>query len=528
MSARIQKTTYDSVEGNYTTGENTVRLNNDKVKASKAELHFCFAFNYTGQSTSYQRLLRPTQNTRFKESTDQKQQEMDQILGNDGHLLFQRPLESAEISHVPAMHVTLGKQNGDAARTGTSQLPQPLTVDGQQLMLNQVMIRLYSHGIGILRFAIECSDNSQSSATGGGGVIQTKLNESLGRSSTVTNSGKQMYRLQTLLNVQNSVMRTVGGSSVKRLQVSEKGGFDFLPLAFIESILETVLGPKGLSWHADTRTDRLAVYTLAAIDANELSAMELKAITYKLGQMEDSASAPLDKQYLDDFYRDKVYSRFATPNGGIYTTFHIDGGATIYFTTGNNSETVPVLRAERIGTGRACFGTNRPLVAFSLIEPYLFHRIYLRMMDQSLNGLISEGRPTKKALESLKQTHLTNLQYKAMFLSKDISSTRAGKEQFNQHLEIGQLPQLYSSLSETISQMYSFFSAVEERQAQKRLDSLTLVFGVLGLAGLVLSFYSYYLSLDANAPDVHRIVPALIDVIMLLVAFIYLYQMRTE
>lgn len=447
----------------------------DSVAARKAEIHFCYTFTTAEEVSTL--LKSPTINV--------QDIEVEMILGNDGHLLFHKPLVCVELKKVPSFKAL--------ANNITTSTPVPLSikVNGQDFNIGQVFLRLYSSNIGILRFAVECSDE---------------------------------VPLQTILDIQNGIMRLSKNPSK---QIKDSGGNELISQVFVERILTELIGDKGKNWYADERTDRLAVYTLAGFTSVEGFDF-FKAITYKVGQMESSVSSPLDREYLEDFYKKGVYSRYASSGGGIYTTFHVDGGTTLFFAPDEQTK-VPVLRSER-QTKTACFGSTRPLVAVGIFEPYLFYRAYLRAMDRSLYNLISQGKTNKDALNELKATHLKNLRYKALYLSRDISSTRGGKEQFAMHLDIGQLTTFYSSLSETIDQLYSYYSAVEDQESQSRLDALSLVFSVLGVAGLVLDFYSYYVGLDRESEfyDYHRVIPALVDGLLIFGTMIVIYRMRNS
>lgn len=333
----------DSRPGSPSAGDNQVILD-PEIVTTKAELQFYYAFYFPLVDGKSVPKLSSSNQVKIKEVN------VELSSGNDGHLLFAKPSVSVEIEQVPSFQDLRGgpadQGNQKAARTLSRNagmtFPQLMSINETDVKLSQVIMRLYDYGIGVLRFSVELPP---------------------------------LTPLQTILDCQNGTMRM--GKYAKRMIFKNSSNVEFQPAVFVESVVSLLMGTKDEKWFSDFMTDRLSVYSLAAFD-NIVGMDNFNFILYKIAKMEDYANSPGDKAFLDDFYRTTVYTRRITSNGGIWTSFHIDGGATLFFTQ-NGFPEVPVRPDER-AKKISCFGSSKPLIPLSIFEPYLVQRMYLRRM----------------------------------------------------------------------------------------------------------------------------------------------------
>lgn len=165
---------------------------------------------------------------------------------------------------------------------------------GNKFSVREVYVRKMTFGVGIFRFAL-CCDGAAS--------------------------------LQAVLDAQNSVMRLTNPKTAGRMTViggePSLTGFQvdsaFEPQAFITNVLAQYVGQPGVDYFADQATDRLFVYTLAAV-GGLTTELAVKKAAYDIGQMEWSATASVDAAYLDEFRAKQCYNRFAQPDGGLWMT----------------------------------------------------------------------------------------------------------------------------------------------------------------------------------------------------------------
>ena len=342
-------------------------------------------------------------------------------------------------------------------------LPATMGLGGHLFDLSQVYICQFTDSIGILRFAVSAREPVG---------VQTTLDLLNG-----------LMRLQEDKTERPSIMRAEDG---RRL-------FAFHPLVFIESLLTQHFGDKGVTWEADKETDRLFVYSMGVV--SDCEGVDLvKKVVYKISQMEDDARAVVSEEYLDDFAAsNSVYKRFATADGGIWSTFHVDGGSTLIFADAGEARDIPLYAAERmLRQKKIIHGSSRPLLGFSLSDLLIFRRMFLRRINQELDQLIVTSSSSRKTLTLIRGIHLRGLRFRAKFTAAKVSTTRAGKEQYLQWDEVMGMDSLQGRLQETLSQLNEYYSGIEDRANQKHIDMLTIVLGCLGSTSLVVDLTSYY------------------------------------
>ncbi|EDQ86535.1 uncharacterized protein MONBRDRAFT_10907, partial [Monosiga brevicollis MX1] len=153
-------------------------------------------------------------------------------------------------------------------------------------------------------------------------------------------------------------MRLRDSKRIWRLAYAEDKS-TFQPKDFLYELLNRYIGAE--NWRADEQTDRLFVYTLAAI--GELrDPMDVATMIYKIGQMDWSVTEPVAAQSIQDFQEQQCYLRYATPTTGLHTCFHRDGGATVYLGEESECPSLGMFRDQRReGIGLMIHGTTRPL-----------------------------------------------------------------------------------------------------------------------------------------------------------------------
>jgi len=269
--------------------------------------------------------------------------------------------------------------------------------------------------------------------------------------------------------------------------------FSFQPMVFIEGLLTLYFGEKGRKWEEDKETDRLFVYTLASITGTEDPQL-IKDVTYRISQMEDDSKAEIDPDYIDSFHDGiNVYKRFASRTGGVFSTFHQDGGGTLIFTDRKTAKQIPISHFERLAQKKFVVnGTSRPFIGLSLTEMMIYKRMYLRRINQELDQIILFDKNPKKTVVLMKEIHMRSLKFRAKFTSAKVSTTRAGKEQYVLWNQVLGIDQLQKNLNSSLTELNQYYSDVEEKRNQRHLDYLTIVLGCLGATSVVIDMNSFY------------------------------------
>lgn len=376
-------------------------------------------------------------------------------------------------------------------------LPATMALGKHTFELGQVFICRYTDSIGILRFAV---------------------------------SAKEVVGVQTTLDIINSLMRLQDPKG-ERPNIVKDGAkvLAFHPNVFIEGLLTDNFGAKGVCWDADKETDRLFVYSMGVVTDCESPEL-VKKVVYKISQMEDDARAVVSEDYLSEFNAsDNVYKRFATSDGGIWSTFHVDGGSTLIFAEPKEAPDIPIYHDERLlglRKRRIIHGSSRPLVGFSLTDILIFKRMFLRRINQELDQLIVTSSSSRKTLMLIRGIHLRGLRFRAKFTAAKVSTTRAGKEQYVQWDEVMGMETLQGRLQETLTQLNEYYSGIEDKANQKHIDFLTVILGCLGATSLVLDLTTFYTNTD-RSEGVAYYVPATALGIFTLIAIAFIYWIRS-
>eukprot|EP00118_Oscarella_pearsei_P013235 m.103520 g.103520 ORF g.103520 m.103520 type:complete len:575 (+) comp37191_c0_seq29:104-1828(+) len=441
------------------------------------------------------------------------------LFGDDGHLQFKEVVKTVEVKSVVIEPESGGNRllssssvesDGRKSRGAAglripmfqcpSTSPLPLTLrdkHGNMFNLNQVFIKVFSFNVGILRFAI---------------MAQSKVD------------------VQAVLDVQNAVMRLDDSKQAGRLSIieNEEDKGLFLPKVFIRKLLNERF--QGKNWKADESTDRLFTFTLAGISQLK-EEKEVKMAAYNIGQMEWDAAAAVDERYVDEFRDNNVYTRYASPNGGLWSCFHPDGGCVLFFMEKSNE--LPLWGYSRLEKKKvSLFGSSRVLVAFSLIEVVVFQRMYLRNLDQRLSKLIMSDKHDRHNLLALKRVHGELLRFRTKFNSTPISAATAGKQQFHVWASVVGLRDMTSSLLETVKDLHEYYNDIEEKASQQRLDMLAVVLGFLGVAQLVSDiFWAYWNEGGVRSTErdlYNAIVPSSFAFFLFVAAVVFLVVTRRQ
>lgn len=243
--------------------------------------------------------------------------------------------------------------------------------------------------------------------------------------------------------------------------------------------------------------------------------------------MEDDARAHVDPDYLDSFTNgENTYKRFASKDGGIWSTFHVDGGSTLIFTDDPTAKDIPIYASDRaLGRKKVIHGTSRPLIGFSLNDSLLFRRMFLRRINQELDVIIVQEKSSRATLMMIRKIHHKGLRFRAKFTASKVSTTRAGKEQFTQWDQVMGMESLQTGLQETLSQLNEYYNGIEEKANQKHIDMLTIVLGCLGAISVVIDLSTFYTTFTKEE-GVPYYLPGAGLAFFLLVAIIFMFARR--
>ncbi|XP_062521625.1 uncharacterized protein LOC134196497 [Corticium candelabrum] len=173
----------------------------------------------------------------------------------------------------------------------------------------------------------------------------------------------------------------------------------------------------------------------------------------------------------------------------------------------------------------AVFGSSRPLVAFSLIEAVVFQRMYLRSLDHRMNRLILSDKHNEANLNKLKLIHGELLKFRSKFSSTPLSTTTAGKQQFQLWGTVVGLHEMAANLLETTKDLHDYYNDIAQRASQRKLDMLAVVLGFLGVAQLLSDIFWAWNQPDEK-DDKNLLVPFTVSGGLLVVAIIFLLLTR--
>lgn len=453
------------------------------------EVHFLFPFSFDKRSVSGE------SGTQTKVVEDVTL--LERRFGNDGHLLFDectRTLavdslgETSEASSPPAR----------ASPRATAYLMNNFTSDtdltvrlhdrrGNQYTLSSVFLREFRFEVGILRFVVRA---------------------------------KGPVDLQAVLDLQNGLMRLSDkDSQVVNCRLLREENSVFQPDAFLRQILASQYGAS--HWRADASTDRLFVYTVAAIGGTTRHD-DLMRASYAIGQMEWKVPGKLDPEIAKDFHSAHLFLRFASHNGGLWTSFHRDGGSTVLFAEQSDGLHGNMFTGPSSNMSTLVFGTTRPLAALSLAECVLFQRTFLRDIDNTIHDLILKmrERSDRDSIAILKDVHSHLLQFRAEFSTKPVSSSSSCEKQFKQWARVSALESTRDRLDEIVKDLHTYFADISGSRTQSRLNALTIVLGFLGLAQLINGIYQSY----ADSKEIERIwLQVVIAVILIFVGSLFFF-----
>eukprot|EP00041_Stephanoeca_diplocostata_P024201 m.606782 g.606782 ORF g.606782 m.606782 type:complete len:322 (-) comp22474_c0_seq5:284-1249(-) len=261
--------------------------------------------------------------------------------------------------------------------------------------------------------------------------------------------------VQDILTLQNSIMRLSNTPSANLSLINKVTKEDYGPFSskmFVHDLLNRYLSRRatdvtsasahgiqdsmGTVWLPDPHTDRLFVFTMAAISG--LSGTAVKHAIYKIGQMDKSTEGGVSGTVLDDYCNTNVYSRFAVDNTGLYSTFHRDSGSALYFGDEQSCADIPFVASvrRRVTPSAAKIeinGTTRLLANFSLAECVLFKRTFLRGLEHSLKKLTLSTTDTRdrKSLRLLQENYARILWYRAQSGDASVSTSSSTQEQYD-------------------------------------------------------------------------------------------------
>eukprot|EP00048_Salpingoeca_helianthica_P018509 m.242179 g.242179 ORF g.242179 m.242179 type:complete len:493 (+) comp25327_c0_seq1:149-1627(+) len=398
---------------------------------------------------------------------------LEKRFGNDGHLLFSECVrtlgvestETSDASSPPARSHAYLMNNFVASAGLTVTLSD---AKGRTYTLSTVLLREFRFRVGILRFVVRAD-----------GPVD----------------------VQAVLGLQNGIMRlTEKDAQVRDCRLRGSDGSVFQPMVFVSGLLDAHYGPG--HWKADGHTDRLFVYTVAAI-AGTTRQQDLLRASYAIGQMEWTVPGKLDDDVAREFQGGHLYLRFASHNGGLWTSFHRDGGSTILFAEPGDGLHTGMFGAAAAASSPLVFGTTRPLAALSLAECILFQRTFLRDIDNTIHDLILKmrERSARKSIAILKDVHSHLLQFRAEFSTKPVSSSSSCEKQFKQWARVAALESTRDRLDTIVKDLHTYFADISGARTQSRLNALTIVLGFLGLAQLINGIYVSY----ADSGDKERI-----------------------
>jgi hypothetical protein len=177
----------------------------------------------------------------------------------------------------------------------------------------------------------------------------------------------------------------------------------------------------------------------------------------------------------------------------------------------------------------AVCGSSRPLVAFSLIEAVVFQRMYLRDLDRQMNHLILSDKHNQENLNKLKKIHGELLKFRAKFSSSPLSTTTAGKQQFQLWGNVVGLHDMASNLLETVKDLHEYYNDIAQQASQRKLDMLAVVLGFLGVAQLLSDvFWAYNSDQPEERDTLNLVVPFAVSGGLLLLAVTFVFLTRKQ
>ena len=186
-------------------------------------------------------------------------------------------------------------------------------------------------------------------------------------------------------------------------------------------------------------------------------------------------------------------------------------------------------------------------------------RMVLRQVSaQATRLVLSQGKRNRECIRALKAIHDNVLRYRVRFgiaevlylfnvLSRltqqtrahwnsyslpihslsQVSTARAGREQFDVWSHVAGLHRMREDVSATIADLHSFYDDIAQTANQKRLDLLSIVLGFLGLAQLAIDVF--FAINESNTPGRTSIVyvPAITTSLCFILAVFFILYSRS-
>ncbi|XP_065827273.1 uncharacterized protein [Oscarella lobularis] len=460
---------------------------------ARFELHFCFPFSLPSDSPTWDG------RTVQVDHVSERKALLRKMFGYDDTSLFK---ENVKTTQVKAFSIE-GNEINDRLT-----LLLPLRNESGtwlEFILDDVFLREFAgKSAGIVRFTVTPSDNG-------------------------------VHLVQHLLDMQNAIRMLCESKRTQKLTVKmddiDKESWPiFNPKDFVLDILQKKYNKQSQFFDEHTE-DRLYSFTIAQVSGLREES-QLKRAAYYICQMEWDAKSETPDEYVDDFIKERLYKRHARSDGGVYPCFHKDGGCILFFHGKENASELKVWKNHRkdeneeIGT---VLGTARPLAAFSLIEILLLRRMVLRRFGQRVEGLIISEKRNEDNLKKLQKLQGEMLSFKAD-LSKPVTTSSVVAPQLKMWSTVVGIDEMMKDISESVNDLYGFYSGIVEKKSQKRLDLLATMLSFLGIADLVSSVYLAY-STSTIVPSSDRdnlnvTIPFVLIGILLMVAVIFVIRFQ--
>eukprot|EP00730_Choanoeca_flexa_P002378 TRINITY_DN11028_c0_g2_i4.p1 TRINITY_DN11028_c0_g2~~TRINITY_DN11028_c0_g2_i4.p1 ORF type:complete len:306 (+),score=28.66 TRINITY_DN11028_c0_g2_i4:66-920(+) len=221
-------------------------------------------------------------NVSASRSQQSMESEFNHLFGDDGHLIFNECVSTIHVSK--RMTQTMSRRKFSMALPSDGNDPALVLLQDASnnvFELTDMYIRLFTFNIGIVRFCLRA---------------------------------RSPVSIQTILDAQNSIMRLKRSSqAVEFTRLDNHERFD--TMSFVMQVLSDYIGDENVCWRPDSHTDRLSVYTLAAIEGVHTKEAAQRAV-YNIGQMEWRAEDVVAQDALDEFTDEHCYLRFATVREG--------------------------------------------------------------------------------------------------------------------------------------------------------------------------------------------------------------------
>ena len=383
---------------------------------------------------------------------------------------------------------------------------------GVPYLINDVWICVYDFDMAVLRFAMT-PDVAAPNTDGVDVTIQDLLDVI------------DIRRLQKATSP-TSANPTPGSKCPFDLHLAPRNGEEgeslgaFNVKTFVTDILNTFIGPSMDPWSKvreehptdcwipDEYTDRLFVYTNAAIDGlddhadydmgpetvqDQKSKYRVNAwriAIAKIGLMESSAREPMSLDALASYHDKMAVATFARPScHGLWSALHPDGGASIYVGGEDSCRGIPFSPDRRYPKLETVLinGTSRPLAGFSMVPSLLYKRMFLRGMEYRIKQMVRQSRVASRSTTmqnpavvlKTQQLYAEFLSYRAQCGGDVVSSSAAAQGLYSKWLGLAGLGEHERRLYETIKDMHDLVTDVYFLKNQQRLDFLAIILGVV-------------------------------------------------